>query len=71
MGTVLLRRVFLQLEYKDLLEDVPSNVITKCQEQLLVAVQTEENPSVRRKICDAVAELARTCLGERYQWCFA
>lgn len=63
MGSVLLRRVCLQLEYKDLIKDVPTNIITSCQEQLLVAMQTEEDPSVRRKICDAVAELARTCLG--------
>ena len=65
MAAVLLRRVFLQLEYKELVEELPMQVISSCQDQLLVALQMETNASIRRKICDAVAELARSCLGER------
>jgi hypothetical protein len=64
MAAVLLRRVFLQLEYKDLIEELPRETISTCQAEMLVAVQMETNPSIRRKICDAVAELARSCLGE-------
>ena len=63
MVAVLLRRVFLQLEYKDLVEELPAEVLASCQAQLLTAVQVEPHPPVRRKICDAVAELARSCLG--------
>ena len=64
MAAVLLRRVFLQLEYKDLVEELPPAVISSCQAELLLAIQSETNAAIRRKICDAVAELARSCLGE-------
>lgn len=53
----------MQLEYKDLTEDLPSDVLANCQVELLMAVQMESNASIRRKICDAVAELARSSLG--------
>lgn len=64
MAAVLLRRVFLQLEYKDLVEELPAQVISNCQAEMLVAVQMETNAAIRRKICDAVAELARSSLGK-------
>ncbi len=63
MAAVLLRRVFLQLELKDLVEDLAPEVLSSCQAELLVAVQVERNGSIRRKICEAVAELARSSLG--------
>lgn len=65
MAAVLLRRVFLQLEYKDLIDDLQPEVLSSCQAELLMAIQTEGHASIRRKICDAVAELARSSLGER------
>lgn len=34
-----------------------------CRQELLLAIQTEATPSIRRKICDAVAELARASIG--------
>ena len=64
MAAVLLRRVFLQLELKDLLEDLAPEVLSSCQAELLLAIQVETNSSIRRKICEAVAELARSSLGE-------
>ncbi len=63
MAAVLLRRVFLQLEHKDLVDDLQADSLVSCQAELLMAIRTETNVSIRRKICDAVAELARSCIG--------
>ena len=63
MAAVLLRRVFLQLENKDLVEDLTPEVLASCRAELLLSVQTESNASIRRKICDAIAELARSSIG--------
>ena len=64
MAAVLLRRVFLQLEYKDLVDDVASDVLASCRAELLMAIRSETNAGIRKKICDAVAELARSSIGE-------
>ena len=64
IAPVLLRRVFLQMEHTDLSEQIDSAVLQSCRAQLLVAVQSEPSPLIRRKICDAIAELARSSIGE-------
>ncbi len=64
MAAVLLRRVFLQMEYKDLVEDLSADLLATCQAELLAAVQVETSANVRRKICDSVAELARSSIGK-------
>ena len=64
IAAVLLRRVFLQMEHADLSEQIDSGVLQSCRAQLLVAVQSEPSPPIRRKICDAIAELARSSIGE-------
>ena len=64
MAAVLLRRVFLQLEYKDMVNDIDAGVLKGCQAELLIAIQAETNSLIQRKICDAVAELARSCIGK-------
>ena len=63
MAAVLLRRVFLQLEYKDLVGDIDAVALQGCQAEMLAAVQNETNPGIRKKICDSVAELARSSIG--------
>ena len=63
IAPVLLRRVFLQMEHTDLSEQIDSAVLQSCRAQLLVAVQSEPSPPIRRKICDAIAELARSSIG--------
>ena len=63
MAAVLLRRVFLQMEYKDLVEDLTADMLSSCQAELLAAIQSETSSSIRRKICDSVAELARSSIG--------
>ena len=64
IAAVLLRRIFLQLEYKDIVEDIESGVLGASKAELLLAMQSETSGHVRRKICDAIAEMARSYLGE-------
>ena len=64
MAAVLLRRVFLQLEYKELIGELDAGVLKGCQAELLIAIPAETNSLIQRKICDAVAELARSCIGK-------
>ena len=64
LAAVLLRRLFLTLEYKDLMKDVSTDMLINCRVELLEAIQTEKEVGIRRKICDAVAELARSSIGE-------
>jgi len=64
IAAVLLRRVFLQMEYKDLSEQIDVGVLHGCRAELLLAVQTEPSAPIRRKICDAIAELARSSIDE-------
>lgn len=61
LAAVLLRRVLLQKV--DELNQIDLTVIRVCRLELLEAIQVEENDSLRHKICDAVAELARASIG--------
>ena len=63
IAAVLLRRVFLQMEYNDLSQQIDVGVLHGCRAELLVAVQTEPSAPIRRKICDAIAEMARSSIG--------
>ena len=63
IAAVLLRRIFLQLEYKDIAEDLEGGVLGASKAELLLAMQSENSGHVRRKICDAIAEMARSYLG--------
>lgn len=63
MGAVLLRRVFLQLDHKQLQESVDDGVLRQCRVELLQALSTEPVSAIRRKIGDAVAEMARSSIG--------
>ena len=63
MAAVLLRRIFLQLEYKDVVEDIAAEILQASKAELLLSLQTEGSAYVRRKICDAIAEMARSYLG--------
>ena len=64
VAAVLLRRVFLQVEYKELEKEVDAGVLQGCRGELLLALQSEASGSIRRKVCDAIAELARSSIGE-------
>jgi len=64
IAAVLLRRIFLHLEYKDIQKDIKPDLFQASRAELLVSLQGEMPGHVRRKICDAIAEVARSCLGE-------
>lgn len=46
MAAVLLRRVFIQMEYKDLMEDLSVSMLSSCQAELLAAIQSESSSSI-------------------------
>ncbi|CAI8000480.1 Importin-5 [Geodia barretti] len=64
MAAVLLRRVFLQLDYGDLHKEVDPGVLRQCQTELLQGLSSEPLPPIRRKIGDAVAEMARSSIDD-------
>lgn len=70
MAAVLLRRMFFQLEKEELLSEIDTDTLKICQAELLVAIETEANLLIQRKICGAVAELAGFCIGksEHYKY---
>ena len=61
-AAILLRRTIIQTGESIL--KCPPDVLEACKADLLLAVQQEGSAFVRRKLCDAVAELARYCVGE-------
>jgi hypothetical protein len=64
MAAVLLRRVFLQLDYGDLHKEVDPGVLRQYQTELLQALSSEPLAPIRRKIGDAVAEMARSSIDD-------
>jgi len=63
MAAVLLRRLFTS-EFSDFFTKLAPEAQQQLKEQLLVAVQTEQSDSIRRKICDVVAEVARNLIDD-------
>lgn len=64
IAAVLLRRIFLTLEYSELAAEVDAGVLGGCRAELILAIQNETSAPIRRKICDAVAELARSSMDD-------
>ncbi|XP_011405014.2 PREDICTED: importin-5 [Amphimedon queenslandica] len=62
LAAVLLRRALLQSP--DELSQVDPTVTASCRSQLLQIIQSESNTSLRHKICDTIAELARASIDE-------
>ncbi len=61
MAAVLLRRIVVAAP--DELIQLDTVLLNACRSELLIALKTEPDICIRRKICDAVAELARTAIG--------
>lgn len=59
---MLLRRLFAN-NFEEFWPQVPANIQNAVKEQILVLIQEEDTPAVRKKICDAAAELARNLIG--------
>ena len=62
MSAVLLRRIFSSSV--DFYEKLDPTLQQGMKDGLLKAIEEEQIPTVRKKICDAVAELSRSLLGE-------
>ncbi|XP_078613606.1 importin-5-like isoform X1 [Branchiostoma floridae x Branchiostoma japonicum] len=63
MGAVLLRRL-LTMSFEEAWPTFPPELQAAIKTQLLAGIQQETTPNVRRKICDATAELARNLMGD-------
>ncbi|XP_014231665.1 importin-5 [Trichogramma pretiosum] len=63
MAAVLLRRLF-SAEFTDFYPKIDENGQATLKQQLLIAVQNEQSPRLRRKVCEVVAEVARNLVDE-------
>ena len=57
MAAVLFRRLLSNLE--DFTTVVPEEIQDQCKAELLQGVQIEQNPNMKKKYCDVIAELAK------------
>ena len=62
MTAVLLRRLFTY-EFSEWWPTVPPELQDGLKKELMAAIQEELTPPVKRKVCDAAAELARNLIG--------
>lgn len=62
MAAVLLRRL-LSSAFDEVYPALPSEVQAAIKSELLVIIQMETQSSMRKKICDIAAELARNLIG--------
>ena len=72
MAAVLLRRLLSNLE--EFTTSIPDEVQQLCKVQLLQGVQVEQNANMRKKFCDAIAELAKCYISkfdiQFFHWIF-
>jgi len=68
MAAVLLRRLLSNLE--DFTTVIPEEVQEQCRVQLLQGAQVEQNANMKKKYCDAIAELAKCHMTDdgKNQW---
>lgn len=62
MAAVLLRRL-LSSAFDEVYPTLPSDVQTAIKSELLMIIQMETQSSMRKKVCDIAAELARNLIG--------
>ncbi|XP_040281224.1 importin-5 [Bufo bufo] len=69
MAAVLLRRL-LSSSFEEVYPSLPTDVQNAIKTELLVVIQLESQSSMRKKICDIVAELARNLIDDdgNNQW---
>lgn len=63
MAAVLLRRL-LSSAFEEVYPSLPTDVQNAIKSELLLVIQLESQSTMRKKICDIVAELARNLIGE-------
>lgn len=62
LAVVLLRRLFTG-DFDELWEKLPVAHQAATKQQLLTLIKDEKETSLKKKICDATAELARNLIG--------
>ena len=62
MAAVLLRRLYTSY-FEEFWEQFAPEMQATVKQQMLLCVQQEQNPAIRRKMCECAAELARNMLG--------
>ncbi|CAG5078833.1 Similar to Ipo5: Importin-5 (Mus musculus) [Cotesia congregata] len=69
MAAVLLRRLFSS-EFMDFYPQLPPEAQDELKKQLLLSIQNEQSETIRRKICEVVAEVARNLVDDdgNNQW---
>ncbi|XP_034489294.1 importin-5 [Drosophila innubila] len=69
MAAVLLRRLFTS-EFLEFYKELPVDSQNQLLQQILMAVQQDVTPQLRRKICEVIAEVARNLIDEdgNNQW---
>ncbi|CAK9814312.1 Ipo5 [Anthophora quadrimaculata] len=69
MAAVLLRRLFSS-EFIDFYPKIPPEAQVQLKEQILLSVQNEQTETIRRKVCEVAAEVARNLIDEdgNNQW---
>nr|XP_033205678.1 importin-5 [Bombus vancouverensis nearcticus] len=69
MAAVLLRRLFAS-EFMDFYPKIPPEAQAQLREQILLSVQSEQTETIRRKVCEVAAEVARNLIDEdgNNQW---
>lgn len=63
LSSVLLRRLFTN-EFEEVWPKLSPELQAAVKEKLMCAITEELTPPVRRKVCDATAELARNMIGK-------
>jgi len=63
LAAVLLRRLYTST-FEEFWPLLPAEAQASVKQEMLACIQQEENPGVRRKMCDCTAELARNMIGE-------
>ncbi|KAK7090444.1 importin-5-like [Littorina saxatilis] len=63
MACILLRRMFTT-NFEELWPKLPPELQNGLKTELLLALKEEQTPAVRKKICEAIAELARNMLDD-------
>ncbi|XP_078038874.1 karyopherin beta 3 [Augochlora pura] len=69
IAAVLLRRLFSS-EFMDFYPKIPPEAQVQLKEQILLSVQNEQSETIRRKVCEVAAEVARNLIDEdgNNQW---
>lgn len=62
MACILLRRMFTS-NFEEMWQQLSPELQNAVKQELMVAIKEETVHTIRKKICDAVAELARNMLG--------